>query len=292
MIYNLDHGNHIANAQALNAGKIEGAGSVADGAVAVFDGVSGSALRSGGGAPVLTPVDTADISDNAVTYAKMQNVSATSRILGRKTAGAGDVEECTLSEVLDFISSAAQGDILTRGAAGWQRLAAGASGTFLKSNGAAADLSYAAAGITAATEQATTSGTAFDFTSLPAGLRRITVIFNEVSLSGTDDLLIQIGDAGGLETTGYLSTSAGLSSSTAGFISRSANAGVVTSGLYTLVRIGTGNIWIGGGTTKLATNSVAISGGSKTLSDVLTQVRITRTGTNTFDAGSVNIIYE
>lgn len=134
-IYNLDHGNHIANAQALNAGKIEGAGSVVDGAVAVFDGVSGSALRSGGGAPVLTPVDTSDISNDAVTYAKLQNVSATSRILGRKTAGAGDAEECTLSEVLDFIGSAAQGDILYRGASDWARLAAGTANYFLQTRG-------------------------------------------------------------------------------------------------------------------------------------------------------------
>lgn len=79
------------------------------------------------------------IDNDVVTYAKMQNVSATSRILGRKTASAGDTEECTLSEVLDFIGSAAQGDILFRGAVGWQRLAAGSSGDFLKTLGAGAD---------------------------------------------------------------------------------------------------------------------------------------------------------
>jgi hypothetical protein len=52
------------------------------------------------------------IGNNTVTYAKMQDVSATQRIIGRKTAGAGDPEECTLSDVLDFVGSAAQGDIL------------------------------------------------------------------------------------------------------------------------------------------------------------------------------------
>lgn len=85
------------------------------------------------------PVETADISNDAVTYANLQNVSATSRILGRKTAGAGDVEECTLSEVLDFIGSAAQGDILYRGAAGWARLGAGTSGYLLQTQGAGAN---------------------------------------------------------------------------------------------------------------------------------------------------------
>jgi len=84
-------------------------------------------------------VTTAKIADDNVTYAKLQNVSVTARILGRKTAGAGDTEECTLSEILDFVGSAAQGDILYRGASGWVRLAAGTSGQILKTLGAAAD---------------------------------------------------------------------------------------------------------------------------------------------------------
>jgi hypothetical protein len=79
------------------------------------------------------------IADDVVTYAKMQNISATSRILGRKTAAAGDTEECTLSEVLDFVGSAAQGDILYRGAATWTRLGAGTSGQFLKTQGTGAN---------------------------------------------------------------------------------------------------------------------------------------------------------
>lgn len=88
---------------------------------------------------------TAIVIDGSITYAKMQNVSATSRILGRRTAGAGSVEECTLTQVLDFVGSAAQGDILYRGASSWSRLGAGTSGHFLKTNGAAADPSWAAA---------------------------------------------------------------------------------------------------------------------------------------------------
>jgi hypothetical protein len=83
--------------------------------------------------------------DDGITYAKMQNVSATSRIIGRKTAAAGDPEECTLSEVLDFVGSAAQGDILYRGAATWTRLGAGTSGHFLKTQGAGANPTWAAA---------------------------------------------------------------------------------------------------------------------------------------------------
>lgn len=85
------------------------------------------------------------IDNDVVTYAKMQNISATSRLLGRKTAAAGDTEECTLSEALDFVGSAAQGDILYRGAATWTRLGAGTSGQFLKTQGAAANPVWATA---------------------------------------------------------------------------------------------------------------------------------------------------
>lgn len=84
-------------------------------------------------------VTTAKIAADNVTYAKIQNISATSRVLGRKTAAAGDTEECTLSEVLDFIGSAAQGDILYRGASAWARLGAGTSGYLLGTLGAAAN---------------------------------------------------------------------------------------------------------------------------------------------------------
>jgi hypothetical protein len=84
-------------------------------------------------------VTTAKILNDAVTYAKMQNASAASRILARKTSGPGDWEECTLSEILDFIASAAQGDILYRGASSWARLGAGTSGQFLKTLGTGAN---------------------------------------------------------------------------------------------------------------------------------------------------------
>lgn len=94
------------------------------------------------GVPADLSVTTDKLADDTVTYAKLQNVSATSRILGRKTASAGDMEECTLSEILDFIGSAAQGDILYRGASGWERLAAGSEGQALYTGGAGANPSW------------------------------------------------------------------------------------------------------------------------------------------------------
>ena len=69
-------------------------------------------------------VTTSKINNSAVTYAKIQNVSATSRALGRNSAGAGVVEEVTMSQLLDWVGSAAQGDILYRGASTWVRLPA------------------------------------------------------------------------------------------------------------------------------------------------------------------------
>ena len=99
----------------------------------------GEVLRRSGTTLGFGTVATAGIADDAVTYAKLQDVSATSRVLGRKTSGAGDAEECTLSEILDFIGSAAQGDILYRGASGWARLGAGTSGQVLKTQGASAN---------------------------------------------------------------------------------------------------------------------------------------------------------
>lgn len=68
---------------------------------------------------------TATIKAGAVAYAQIQNISATARVLARKSASAGVVEETTLSELLDFIGSAAEGDILYRGASAWARLPIG-----------------------------------------------------------------------------------------------------------------------------------------------------------------------
>lgn len=136
VIYNGDHANHIANAQALNNGKIEAAVAppvIADGFAVVFDGNSGASVKSAGAAPLTA------IADGSVTYAKIQDVSATARILARKTAGAGDVEEATISEVLDFLGGAARGDIIYRGASDWNNLAAGVSGQFLQTLGNTAD---------------------------------------------------------------------------------------------------------------------------------------------------------
>jgi hypothetical protein len=80
-------------------------------------------------------IGTAELADGAVTYAKLQNISAQFRALGRNSSGAGDAEEVTLTQLLDWIGSAARGDILVRGASAWARLPVGNNGQVLQSDG-------------------------------------------------------------------------------------------------------------------------------------------------------------
>jgi hypothetical protein len=174
----------------------------------------------------------------------------------------------------------------------------GTTGTFsgnVTANGLATELRP----LVLMTAQASTSGTAFDFTGIPPWVKRIIVILDGVSLSAAGSLLVQIGDSGGIETTGYSSsgmstTGAGGATLTAtdGFIVRFGAAGVVYSGHMTLTLI-SGNKWVQSHSTgDHALASAGAGGGTKTLSDVLTQVRVTRTSTDTFDAGSINVMYE
>jgi hypothetical protein len=93
--------------------------------------------------PGANTVSTSTIQDDAVTLDKLVNASAQYKVLARKTAAAGNWEECSLSEVLDFVTSPAQGDLLYRGAATWERLGAGTAGQFLQTGGAAANPAWA-----------------------------------------------------------------------------------------------------------------------------------------------------
>lgn len=152
-------------------------------------------------------------------------------------------------------------------------------------------------GVTLGTEQASTSGTSIDFTGIPAGVRRITVHFVGLSTNGTSPLLVQIGDSGGIETTGYV-TFAGRetsSNSTAGFIIHSALVAAATWHGKCILSMedSTDNTWTGIGFLGAAGEAHNTSGGSKATSAVLDRVRVTTAaGADTFDAGVINISYE
>ena len=159
--------------------------------------------------------------------------------------------------------------------------------------------SGAVLGITSGTAVASTSGTSIDFTSLPSWIKRITVSFSGVSTSGTSLKQIQIGTSGGVQTTSYVGVAVYAGPSTAGaaytsgFVINNNTAADLLSGtiFLTLLDSSTGS-WSASGSLS-AGAYVLLTAGSKTLSGTLDRVRITTVnGTDTFDAGSINIMYE
>lgn len=157
--------------------------------------------------------------------------------------------------------------------------------------------SRTAIGITLGTEQASSSGTAIDFTSIPAGTKRIVIMPVGVSTDGTNDYIIQIGDAGGIETTGYVSSTlqGGTDqSATNGFLlTRATTAGLALNGQIILsLENSSNNTWNSSHGVVIGT-AVNAGGGSKSLSAALDRVRITTIGTpDDFDAGAINIQFE
>jgi len=151
--------------------------------------------------------------------------------------------------------------------------------------------------LTIATAQATTSGTSKDFNDIPSWVSRITVVFNDVSLTSNGDIAVQIGDSGGIENTGYTSSCTNSFSGTtltSGYLVRMSNSAFAMSGTVTLHNI-SGNIWVASvaGCTNNASYAGVIGGGTKTLSAALDRLRVLSVdGTGTFDSGSVTIFYE
>jgi len=151
--------------------------------------------------------------------------------------------------------------------------------------------------ITLGTAQNTTSGTAIDFTGIPSWVKRITVILNGVSENAGNNIGVQLGTSGGVETSGYtgfaVSSGAGgtaVTALSAGFDYRNAGgASSIMYGTFVIVSIGSSNTWVCTATGTGASIGYNTSGG-KTLSGTLDRVRLYSAGT--FDAGSVNIMYE
>lgn len=155
-------------------------------------------------------------------------------------------------------------------------------------------LSGTSGAITRETAQASTSGTSIDFTGIPSWAKRVTVMFNSVSTTGSSPVQIQIGNTT-FTTTGYDSAtqqSGTTTVSTTGLIVGGAASGDALLGSAVLCNI-TGNGWVVSGTVKGSSGNVWAFGGAITIGAVLDRVRITTiTGSPTFDAGTINIMYE
>jgi len=155
-------------------------------------------------------------------------------------------------------------------------------------------------GITSGTVVASTSGTSIDFTSIPSYVKRITVMFDGVSTSGSSSPILQLGTSGGIVSTGYVSSGAytgpsasDIGSSTVGFIWQAGGSAAVTTG-HAIITLVTSNTWVYSSVVaRTNDNYIMFGGGNKSLSGTLDRVRITTVnGTDTFDAGSINILME
>lgn len=155
--------------------------------------------------------------------------------------------------------------------------------------------------INMATAQATTSGTAIDFTAIPSWAKKISIVLSGVSLSGASIPLAQLGTSSGVETTGYTGAVSGISAGGSGAVAVStgitwdtaSSAAATFSGVIRLT-MASANTWIFDlaiGNTNAPRTSTG--GGAKTLVGALDRVRLTASnGTDTFDAGLATIIYE
>lgn len=141
------------------------------------------------------------------------------------------------------------------------------------------------------------SGTAVDFFGIPSWAKRVTVMFSGVSLTGSSSISVQLG-SGTVQTTGYESFSTRLgisgvegSSLTTGFMVNVNVASRLLSGAY-VFNLCEANTWVGHGTQATDGHTTA-SAGQVALSDALDRIRITTVnGTDVFDAGTINVMYE
>jgi len=144
-----------------------------------------------------------------------------------------------------------------------------------------------------------TPNTYADFTSIPSWVKRITVMINGIQGSGTFGIMVQVGattftTSGYLGAVGEIRATPDVTNFTTGFgISGTPVSTNIAYGIMTITNI-TGNTWVYSYSGGLSDTTYAFSGGGRVaLSGTLDRVRLTTVnGTDTFTAGSVNIMYE
>jgi hypothetical protein len=152
--------------------------------------------------------------------------------------------------------------------------------------------------IQSGTAVASTSGTSIDFVYIPNWAKRVTILLNGVSTNGTSTVLLRVGSGGTAQATGYVgnadnNSGTGASYTTGLGLERAGSAAFARVGAAVFTSFGS-NTWIGtwvGADT--GATPVAIGATTVTLSGALDTVQLTTVnGTDTFDAGSINIMYE
>lgn len=161
--------------------------------------------------------------------------------------------------------------------------------------------------ISSGTKQTATSGTSITFTGIPSYAKRITVMMNGVSTIGTSEIQIQLGYSSGFVTSGYTGSSSYIAGGTAGsrnyttggsagfWFFNSISASDLRDGVTTISLLdSSSNIWVANGSIGINNaQELCSTVGTVSLAGVLTQVRVTTVnGTDTFDAGSINILFE
>jgi hypothetical protein len=174
----------------------------------------------------------------------------------------------------------------------------GSTYQIVRNSGTAGSLEFADK-IVSGTAQNSTSGTSIDFTGIPSWVKRISVMLRGVSTNGTSSVIVQLGTTSGIETTGYSGSvdfvednAVGTTFSTGFLVDKSLAATDVRTGKMIIEAFGS-NIWNEQSIFSNTLTALLLGAGDKALSGTLDRVRITTVnGTDTFDAGSINIMYE
>lgn len=176
---------------------------------------------------------------------------------------------------------------------------AGSNNIVLGTDGSTTLAKLTGGAITSGTSVASTSGTAIDFTGIPSWVKRVTVMFNLVSTSGASPLEVRLGSSVGFGSTTYSSSAQNAAAgnfSTTGLVIEGSSAATLSRAGAIIISNFNANVWVSNGSSAHNAGTATVtssSGGVASLSATLTQVRITAAnGTDTFDAGSINILYE
>ena len=143
----------------------------------------------------------------------------------------------------------------------------------------------------------------FDISALSTAPKRITMVLRNVSVSGNDNPIFQIGDSGGVETSGYITASGrqwngGYSTNqwTDGWKIYWNGDALQINGHFTLTNVPNTNWWVGTGHFEARQSTSwyvwTFTGGAHELDGALQTVRLGTTGSNTLDGGTVHLQYE